>query len=96
VAAGQPTPAEVAVVHPNDTGFELNQITLIYIPPHFVRQLRLSYGGQPLLDAELDFSIAENPTLRFHFVPEPGERELRAEVLDSRDGRYSGSLAVRG
>jgi sulfur-oxidizing protein SoxY len=95
VQPGQPTAAEVAVVHPNDTGFELNQITLIYFPPHFVRSIKLSYGGQPLFNADLDFSIAENPTLRFHFVPEAGERELRAEVEDSKDGRFTGSLAVR-
>jgi sulfur-oxidizing protein SoxY len=94
VQPGRPTPAEVTVVHPNDTGFELNQQTLLYIPPHFVRELKLSYGGRPLLDAELDFSIAENPSLRFHFLADQPAQELRAEVTDSREGRYEGRLLV--
>lgn len=89
----QPNVADVTVVHPNDTGFELNQQTVMYIPPHFVRSIRVSYAGRKVFDADLDFSISENPTLRFQFVPH-GRGELRAEVTDSKDGQFSGSLAV--
>jgi len=92
--AGQPTPAEVTVIHPNDTGFELNNITVMFIPPHFVRSIRLSYAGRKLLDADLDFSLSENPTLRFHFVPLAQPGELRAEVTDPKDGRFIGSLKI--
>jgi sulfur-oxidizing protein SoxY len=85
--------ADVTVAHPNDTGFELNERTLLFIPAYFVRSLKLSYSGQTIFDAELDFSISENPSFRFNFVPK--ERgELRAEVVDSKDLRYVGSLAV--
>lgn len=89
----QPTPADVTVVHPNDTGFELNQQTVMYIPPHFVRSIKVSYDKRKIFDAELDFSVSENPTLRFNFVPH-GDGELRAEVTDSKDGHYVGSLMV--
>ena len=88
-----PTAAQVTVVHPNDTGFELNQVTVMYIPAYFVRSIKVRYGERRLFDAELDFSVSENPTLRFNFVPR-GAGELRAEVEDSKDRRYVGSLAV--
>jgi sulfur-oxidizing protein SoxY len=65
----------------------------MYIPPHFVRSIRVSYAQRKVFDADLDFSIAENPSFRFFFVPR-GEGELRAEVEDSREGRYAGRLAV--
>lgn len=90
---GQPLPAEVTVIHPNDTGFELNNQTVMYIPPHFVRQIRLRYGDALLFDAEMDFSFSENPTLRFAFVP-PGPGELVAEVTDSREQRFEGRLRL--
>jgi len=89
----QPVPADVTVVHPNDTGFELNQVTVMYIPPHFVRTISVSYAGRKVFDADLDFSVSENPTLRFNFVPH-GKGELRAEVTDSKDARFFGTLAV--
>ena len=88
-----PTAAQVQVVHPNDTGFELNHVTVMYIPPHFVRTIKVTYDGEKVLDAELDFSISENPTLRFNFVPH-AEGLLKAEVEDSKDGHYVGSLDV--
>ena len=93
VKPDQPTLADVQVTHPNDTGFELNHQTVMYIPPHFVRTLNVTYAGRKVFDADLDFSIAENPSFRFYFVPR-GEGELVAEVEDSREGRYTGRLAV--
>ncbi|MBA3596073.1 MAG: quinoprotein dehydrogenase-associated SoxYZ-like carrier [Methylibium sp.] len=94
VKLNEPTAVDVQVTHPNDTGFELNNVTVMFIPPHFVRSLKVSYAGRKLFDAELDFSIAENPAWRFNFVPR-GEGELTAEVEDSKEGRFTGSLAVR-
>jgi len=89
----EPNTADVTVLHPNDTGFELNQVTVMYIPPHFVRSISVTYAGRKVFDAELDFSVSENPTLRFNFVPH-GRGELRAEVTDSKDGHFVGTLAV--
>ena len=91
---GSPTVAQVTVLHPNDTGFELNNQTVMFIPPWFVRSIRMRYGEQPLFDAEMDFSVSENPTLRFHFVPGAQAAELRAEVEDTKEQRYQGRLLV--
>ena len=90
---GAPSTADLTVIHPNDTGFELNNVTVLYIPSYFVRTIAVSFAGRKVFDADLDFSISENPTWRFNFVPhEPGE--LRAEVADSKEHRYTGSLRV--
>lgn len=88
-----PTTADVTVLHPNDTGFELNNVTVMFIPPHFVRSIKLSYAERKLFEAEMDFSVSENPTWRFHFVPH-GEGVLQAQVEDSKDARFSGQLTV--
>lgn len=88
-----PTAAEVQVVHPNDTGFELNQITILYIPPHFVRSIKVTYADRKIFDADVDFSISENPFFRFNFVPH-SEGVLKAEVEDSKEQRFVGTLAV--
>jgi sulfur-oxidizing protein SoxY len=90
---GAPTTADLTVIHPNDTGFELNNVTVMYIPSYFVRTIADSYAGRKVFDADLDVSISENPTWRFNFVPHaPGE--LRAEVADSKERHYTGSLQV--
>lgn len=93
IKANEPTPVDLQIVHPNDTGFEMNQISLLYIPAHFVRSIKVSYAGRPLFDAELDFSISENPAFRFNLIPGAGG-ELKAEVVDSKEGRYGTTLRV--
>ena len=93
VALAQVTPATVTVLHPNDTGFELNNVTVMYIPPHFVRSIKVSYDQRRVFDADLDFSISENPTFRFNFVPRE-DGELRAEVEDSKEGHWVGKAHV--
>lgn len=88
------TSADVRVTHPNDTGFELNNQTVMFIPPHFVRSIKVSYGQIKLFEAELDFSVSENPQLRFNFVPHQPD-VLKAEVEDSKEAHFQGSLAVQ-
>ena len=95
-ADGSPTVAELTVVHPNDTGFELNQVTVMYIPPHFVRRLRARLDEALLFDMDCDFSVSENPSWRFVFRSPPGGAgRLLAEVEDSKEQRFSGALDLR-
>lgn len=94
VKMNAPTPVDLQVVHPNDTGFELNNVTVMFIPAHFVRSIKVTYADRKIFDADLDFSIAENPAFRFNFVPH-GAGELKAEVEDSKEGHYVGRLQVQ-
>ena len=90
---GAPTPVDLSVVHPNDTGFELNQVTVMYIPPHFVRSIRVRLGEALLFEADTDFSISENPSWRFNFVPRADQHALlTAEVEDTQEQRFRGTL----
>lgn len=91
---GQPTRAQLMVSHPNNSGLVKDQLTLLYIPPHFVRRIDVSYAGKPVLTADMDFTISENPNFRFYFVPrEAGE--LKAEIVDSNDLHFESAVAVR-
>ena len=92
--AGQPVLAQLMVSHPNHSGLAMDQLSRQYTPAHFVRRIDISDSGRPLLSADVDFSISENPNLRFYVTPrEAGE--LKAEVLDSKDLRFEISLRYR-
>lgn len=91
---GRPVLAQLMISHPNDSGMAMDQLTRQYTPAHYVRRVDVSYAGKPVMSADIDFSISENPNLRFYFVP-TGDGELKAEVVDSKDLRFSGSLPVR-
>jgi sulfur-oxidizing protein SoxY len=94
VSYNQPALAQLMISHPNDSGLVMDQVTRLYTPSYFVRSIKVSYAGRPILAAEVDFSISENPNFRFYFVP-AGDGELKAEAVDTKDLRFETKLAVR-
>jgi sulfur-oxidizing protein SoxY len=91
--AGEPSVAQLMVSHPNVSGLAMDQLTRLYAPPQFVRKIDVSYAGKPVMSAEVDFTISEDPNFRFYFVPKEGG-ELKAEVVDSKDLKFSSSVEV--
>ncbi len=89
----EPTAAQLMISHPNLSGMQMDQVTHLYAPAHFVRHVKVSFEGEDVFSAETGFGISENPSFRFFFVPE-SEGELTAEVTDTKDLRFSQSLQV--
>ncbi|KAI5916845.1 quinoprotein dehydrogenase-associated SoxYZ-like carrier [Thauera sp. 2A1] len=90
----RPSLAQLMMSHPNHSGLAMDQLTRNYTPAHYVRLVRISYAGEPVLTAEVDFTISENPNFRFYFIPK-GRGELKAEVLDSQSRRFEATLPVQ-
>lgn len=93
VEPGKPALAQLMISHPNNSGLVMDQLTRMYTPAHFVRRIQVSYAGQPVLSADVNFSISENPNFRFYFVP-TGEGELKAEVIDTNALRFETAVEV--
>ncbi|MFC0400235.1 quinoprotein dehydrogenase-associated SoxYZ-like carrier [Paraburkholderia rhizosphaerae] len=91
--AGKPQLAQLMVRHPNRTGMAMNQVTRNYATAYFVRKVTVSYGGKPVMIADVNFSISENPNFRFWFVPR-GDGELKAQVEDSKSKQFNAAIAV--
>jgi sulfur-oxidizing protein SoxY len=90
-ARGGPLLAQLMISHPNHSGMAMDQATRQYTPPHFVRRIEVSYRDQPVLAADVDFSLSENPNLRFHFVGTQAG-ELTARIVDSKELKFDTSV----
>lgn len=89
----EPVLAQLMIQHPNSSGLAKDQMTQLFIPPYFVRTIQITYADRPVMTAEVDFTISENPNFRFYFVPsEAGE--LKATVADTRDRTFDASVQV--
>jgi len=95
VRGTQPVLAQLTISHPNHSGLAMDQYTRQFTPAHYVRKIDVSRGGKPVFSADVDFSMSENPSFRFHFLPQgpQGSNELRASVVDSQERRFDGTLA---
>jgi sulfur-oxidizing protein SoxY len=72
----------------------MDQLSRQQVPPHFVRRIEVSYAGELVFAADIDFSISENPNFRFFFRPRQ-DGELVARISDSKERQFEGRLAVR-
>lgn len=94
MAGTVPVLTQLQINHPNHSGLAMDQSTRQYTPAHFVRRVDVSYGERPVLSADVDFSISENPIFRFYFLPR-GAGTLQATVVDSHDLRFGATLSPR-
>ncbi|MGH8728459.1 MAG: quinoprotein dehydrogenase-associated SoxYZ-like carrier [Burkholderiales bacterium] len=93
IEIGQPNSAQLLISHPNFSGLAMDQVTRNYTPAYFVRKVEVSYAGKPIMTAEIDFTISEDPNFRFYFVPKE-KGELTAKVIDTKDLEFKSSIEV--
>lgn len=87
----KPNLVQLMIRHPNESplaaDFEAGQV------PQFVRSVKVTFDGKPVMDAQVDFSISDNPNFRFFFTPEQ-KGELKIEVEDTHDRKFSHSVDI--
>lgn len=86
---GEPFFADLKVSHPQFSGIGGDNPE----PARFIREVRVFYADRLVLSADLDFTISENPSFRFYFLPGEGG-ELRAELTDTTDLRIETRLQI--
>ena len=87
----RPNLVQLMIRHPNESplaaNFEAGQVA------QFVRSVKVTFDGKPVMDAQVDFSLSDNPNFRFFFTPE-AKGQLNIEVEDTHDRRFSHSVNI--
>jgi sulfur-oxidizing protein SoxY len=91
--ASSPREAQIMIRHPNNSGLQRDQVSLLYIPLFIVRQLRVWQGDQLLLEMDGGISISENPNIRFSYLPNRASM-FRAEAVDTEGHVFKGEWPV--
>lgn len=86
----EPVTLQLAIRHPNHSGMAMDQASRQFTPSHFVRTVNVTVDGKPVFEADVDFSISENPNFRFPVTtPLPAQGQVRVSVLDSQGRQYA-------
>lgn len=85
--------AQVMIRHPNNSGLQRDQVTLLYIPAFFVRDIRIWLGDQLVLSVDGGISLSEDPNIRFTYRPN-GAAQFRVEAADSDGHAFKGEWPV--
>lgn len=84
---------QLMVSHPNINGMQMDQVTRLYPPAHFVKGVSVKYEGEEVFSAETSFAISENPSFRFYLKPDHSGT-LTAEVTDTENLTFTETYEV--
>jgi sulfur-oxidizing protein SoxY len=87
--------AGLMVRHPNHSGLQMDQITHLYVPAFFVRELRIWHGYDLVLAMAGGISISQDPNIRFTYLPSAA-RTFRAEAIDTEAHVFRGEWRTDG
>jgi sulfur-oxidizing protein SoxY len=85
--------AQLMIRHPNRSGLQMDQVTRHYAPAEFVKDVKVSFDGKEIFQAETSFAVSENPSFRFYFAPQQ-EGVVTAVVTDTEGREFSETYDV--
>lgn len=91
--AGDRAMGQLMIRHPNFSGLQRDQLTLLDIPAEFVRSVTVRQGDALLMEMEGGISISENPVFRLGYTPDGAPVTVHAEDTEDRqfDASFPGS-----
>jgi sulfur-oxidizing protein SoxY len=81
--------AQVMIKHPNNSGLQMDQLTGLYTPAHFVDKLEVRTGQKLIFSMTGGISISENPHFRFTYQGNPSD-VMRVHAEDSKGNVFNG------
>lgn len=89
----QPNLTQLLISHPNITGLQMDQISRMVKPAHYVEDVKVSFNEKPIMTAKTDIAISADPNFRFYFVPSQAG-ELKAEIRDNLGNKFVSTQTV--
>lgn len=85
----EPNLVQLKIQHPNITGLQPMRIgSRVLPPPHFISEIDVAFDDQPILKANLTFSVSMDPSFRFFFRPQT-QGTLHVKARDSKNNSWS-------
>ncbi|MEN3793101.1 quinoprotein dehydrogenase-associated SoxYZ-like carrier [Fulvimarina sp. MAC3] len=85
--------AQLQIRHPNNSGLQKDQVTLLYIPAHFIDTIDVSRGGETLFKMTGGISISEDPNFRFNYSAET-EKPFEVKATDTDGNVFEQTFPV--
>lgn len=74
--------AALDIKHPQNTGMQMNQVTMLYIPLRYVDAIEVHEGKEKLFDVKGSMTLSENPHVEFDYRAN-GANSLKVMVKDT-------------
>lgn len=87
--------ARLLIRHPMYTGLQRDEVTHGFRPAFFINKIAVTYNGKPVMMADTNIGISENPSIGFGFLAgKPGT--LQVVLHDNRGGTFRQAMDIGG
>lgn len=93
--SGDVNKARLLIRHPMYTGLQRDLVTHGFRPAFYINKVDVSYNGKPVMVADTNIGISENPSIQFgFFADKPGT--LQVVLHDNRGATFRHAMDVGG
>jgi sulfur-oxidizing protein SoxY len=85
--------AQLDIRHPQHTGMQMNQVTMLYLPARFISAIEVRQGEQRLFDLEGSITLSENPRIAFDYQV-TGADVIRVRAKDSSNSLWEQDFPI--
>jgi len=85
--------AQIMIRHPNNSGMQMDQMTRLYIPAHFIDRVEVRQGEALIFSMEGGISLSEDPNFRFSYAPN-GARTMSVVAHDNKGNEYKAEWPI--
>lgn len=85
--------AKLRIQHPNLTGLQLDQVTLLYIPARYVDEIEVQLGDEHIFTMRGGISLSENPEIAFSYRAN-GANMMNVRVKDTDGTRFERKFPI--
>ena len=93
--SGDINKARLLIKHPMVTGLQRDEVTHGFRPAFFINKIAVTYNGKPVMMADTNIGISENPSIGFGFLADkPGT--LQVVLQDNRGATFRQAMDIGG
>lgn len=85
--------AQIMIRHPNNSGMQMDQMTRLYIPAHFIDRVEVRQGEALIFSMEGGISLSEDPNFRFSYAPN-GAKTMSVIAHDNKGNEYKAEWPI--
>jgi len=85
--------AQIMIRHPNNSGLQMDQMTHLYIPAHYIDRVEVRQGDELVFSMEGGISLSEDPNFRFNYAPN-GARTLSVLAHDNKGNEFKAEWPI--
>lgn len=93
-APGGTATGRLAIRHPSHSGMQMDQVSLLHIPAHYVETVEVWEGDRPAFTLTGSISLSENPKIAFPYDAEAGR--VRVRLTDTDGGVWEKRFLAAG